>query len=162
MSYMSIFSFFLPYLQDHGLLRSRNFARKAKRRKQLFLSTSSKTTQMSTSAWGMPLLQYLPPTILNQNHPHRSQLNPVLNHTLASVVFLCTWLQVIVPSVQQEQQLECNALLELAVGQGPVFIYNMLFFIRTYLIQILILESHQNLKCHQWIWHELEWQQVFP
>ena len=51
----------------------------------------------------------------------------------------------------EEQQLECNALLELAVGQGPVFIYNMLFFIRTYLIQILILESHQNLKCHQWI-----------
>ena len=39
------------------------------------------------------------PTILNQNHPHRSQLNPVLNHTLASVVFLCTWPQVIVPSV---------------------------------------------------------------
>lgn len=62
----------------------------------------------------------------------------------------------------EEQQLECNALLELAVGQGPVFIYNMLFFIRAYSIQILILESRQNLKCHQWIWHELEWQQVFP
>ena len=60
MSYMSIFSFFLPYLQDHGLFSSRNFASKAKRRKQLFLSTSSKTTQMSTSAWGMPFLQYLP------------------------------------------------------------------------------------------------------
>lgn len=28
----------------------------------------------------------------------------------------------------EEQQLECNALLELAVGQGAVFIYNMLFF----------------------------------
>ena len=56
----------------------------------------------------------------------------------------------------EEQQLECNALLELAVGQGAVFIYNMLFFITTYSIQILILESHQNLKCHQWIWHELE------
>ena len=27
---------------------------------RLFLSTSSKTTQMSTSAWGMPFLQYLP------------------------------------------------------------------------------------------------------
>ena len=62
----------------------------------------------------------------------------------------------------EEQQLECNALLELAAGQGAVFIYNMLFFIRTYSIQILILESHQNLKCHQWIWHELEWQRVFP
>ena len=54
------FHFFLPYLQDHGLLSSRNFASKAKRRKQVFLSTSRKTTQMSTSAWGMSFLQYLP------------------------------------------------------------------------------------------------------
>jgi len=89
------------------------------------------------------------PTIINQNHPHCSQLNPVPNHTPASGgvpvhTTTCTL------SID-EQQLECNALSELAVGQGAVFIYNMLFFIRTYLIQILILESHQNLKCHQWI-----------
>ena len=97
----------------------------------------------------MPFLQYPPLPLSTKTNPTAH------NSTLPVRMTTCTL-------STEEQQLECNALLELAVGQGAVFIYNMLFFIRTYSIQTLILESHQNLKCHQWIWHELEWQQVFP
>ena len=86
----------------------------------------------------MPFLQYPPLPLPTKTTPTAH------NSTLPGRMTTCTL------SIE-EQQLECNALLELAVGQGAVFIYNTLFFIRTYSIQILILESHQNLKCHQWI-----------
>ena len=154
------FHFFLPYyLQDHGLLRSRNFASKAKRRKQLFLSTSSKATQMSTSAWGMPFLQYLP-------LPFSTKTTPTAHNSTQSLIIpLHQWCSCAHDHKYPQYRgtpVRMQCLVGTCCWPRSSLIYNMLFSIRTYSIQILILESHQNLKCHQWIWHELEWQQVFP
>ena len=152
-------NFFLPYLQDHGLFSSRNFASKTKRRKQLFPSTSSKTTQMSTSAWGMPFLQYLP-------LPFSTKTTPTAHNSTQSLIIpLHQWCSCAHDHKYPQYRgtaVRMQCLVGTCCWPRSSLIYNMLFSIRTYLIQILILESHQNLKCHQWIWHELEWQQVFP
>ena len=153
------FHFFLPYLQDHGLFSSRNFASKTKRRKQLFPSTSSKTTQMSTSAWGMPFLQYLP-------LPFSTKTTPTAHNSTQSLIIpLHQWCSCAHDHKYPQYRgtaVRMQCLVGTCCWPRSSLICNMLFSIRTYSIQILILESHQNLKCHQWIWHELEWQQVFP
>ena len=78
--HVNFFIFFCHInLQDHGLFSSSNFASKAKRHKQLFLSTSSKTTQMSTSAWGMPFLQYL-------SLPFSTKTTPTAHNSTQSLI----------------------------------------------------------------------------
>ena len=126
---------------------------------RLFLSTSSKTTQMSTSAWGMPFLQYLP-------LPFSTKTTPTAHNSTQSLIIpLHQWCSCAHDHKYPQYRgtaVRMQCLVGTCCWPRSSLIYNMLFFIRTHSIQILILESHQNLKCHQWIWHELEWQQVFP
>ena len=160
MSYVSIFSFFSAIFAGPRFIEFQEFCySKTKRRKQLFLSTSSKTTQMSTSAWGMPFLQYLP-------LPFSTKTTPTAHNSTQSLIIpLHQWCSFAHDHKYPQYRgtaVRMQCLVGTCCWPRSSLIYNMLFSIRTYSIQILILESHQNLKCHQWIWHELEWQQVFP